>query len=157
MSVLGIQMAMAGLQVVSSIQAGRAAKREAAFNQAQYEQSARQSEIEALQQSNLRLRQLESATSSNLAFAAFLNRDPSDRSMKAFMDRQKEIAYSDVETIGSQAMMEASQKRSMAGMEASKGRSALMQGYLGAGSAIASGFWRYEMYKTDKTDKTGTG
>lgn len=153
MSVFAIQMAMTGLSVVSSLQQGRAARKQAAFNQAQYEQSSRQTEIEALQRSNIRLRQLETAESSNIAFQAFLGRDPSDRSMKAFMDRQKEIAYSDVESIASQGMMEASQKKSMASMEASKGRSALTQGYLGAGSAIASGFWRYEMYKTDKTGR----
>jgi len=155
MSVLGIQLAMTGLSAISSIQQGRAARKQAAFNQAQYEQSARQTEIEALERANVRLRQFETATSSNIAFQAFLGRDPSDRSMKAFMDRQKEIAYSDVQSIGSQGMMQASQQRSMAGMEASKGRAALMQGYLGAGSAIASGFWRYEMYKTDKL-KLGT-
>ena len=151
MSMFAIQVAATGLSVYSKIQEGRAARRQAQFNRAQYEFSAKQQELEALERSNIRLREFNSAQSANRAFAAFSNRDPSDRSLKAFMDRQKEIAYSDVSAIESQALIEASQKRTLAGMESQKARSALTQSFLGAGSAIASGLYRYELYKTDKT------
>ena len=143
-----IQVAATGLSVYSKIQEGRAARRQAQFNREQYEFSAKQQELEALEQSNIRIREFNSAQSANRAFAAFSNRDPSDRSLKAFMDRQKEIAYSDVSAIESQALIEASQKRRLADMEGQKARSAIRQSYLGAASAIASGLYRYHIYKT---------
>ena len=146
---LGIQIAATGLSMYSQIQQGKAAKSQAAFNRQQYEQSARQSEIEALQKANIRMRDFESAQSANMAFFSFMNRDTSDRSMKAFMDRQKEIALSDVESIESTGMMTASQQRAMAGMEAAKGRSAGREALLGATTSIVTGMYRYHQYKTD--------
>jgi len=147
MSMFGIQIAMTGLSALSSIQEGKARASEARFNAKQLEQSAKQSEIEGLQRANIRMREYETARSANTAFAAFLSRDPSDNSMKAFMDRQKEIAFSDVAAVETQSRAEASQSRTMAGMERSKGSSAMTSGLLGAGTSVATGFWRYKKYK----------
>lgn len=147
---LGIQIAMTGLSALSSIQEGKARASEASFNAKQLEQSAKQSEIEGLQRANIRMREYETAKSANTAFTAFLSRDVSDRSMKAFMDRQKEIAFSDVAAVETQSRAEVSQSRTMASMERAKGRTATTAGFLGAGTAIATGFWRHEQYKVGK-------
>ena len=140
------------LSVVSSLSAGRAARREAAFNRKQLEFKAKMQKAEAGERANLRLRDFDSAQASNRAFAAFIGRDPSDRSMKAFMDRQEEIAYQDVEAVESQALIDASQTRRLAAMEGVRGRNAIVQSYFNAGSAITTGLYRYHVYKTDKTE-----
>ena len=147
-----IQAAGTILGVVSTISAGRAARREAEFNRKQLEFKSKMQKLEASEKANLRLRDLDSAQASNRAFAAFLGRDPGDRSMKAFMDRQEEIAYQDVAALESGALVEASQTRRLAAMEGVRGRNAIVQSYFNAGSAIATGLYRYHVYKTDQTE-----
>ncbi len=145
---LGIQIAATGLSMYSNIQRGKALKAEAAFNRQQYEQQARQQEIAGLERANIRTQQYRTAESANQSFQAFLNRDTSDRSMKAFMDRQKEIAYSDISAIESGALQEASQSRTLGQMESFKGKNAIRTSYLNAASSLASGIYRYHIYKT---------
>ena len=139
------------LSLVSSLSAGRAAKREAEFNRQQLEFKAKMQKLEAQEKANLRLRDLDTAQASNRAFAVFIGRGPGDRSMKAFMDRQEEIAYQDVSALESGALIEASQTRRLAAMEGVRGRNAIVQSYFNAGSAITTGLYRYHVYKTDKT------
>jgi hypothetical protein len=145
---LGVQIAATGLSMYSSLQQGKALKREAAFNREQYKQQARQQEIAGLERANIRMQQYRTAESANQSFLAFLNRDTSDRSMKAFMDRQKEIAFSDIASIESGALQEASQSRTLAQMESFKGKNAVRTSYLNAASSLASGIYRYHIYKT---------
>lgn len=147
-----IQAAATGIQLFSSIYSGRAAKRQAQIEQEQRRFQAKLTKIEAAAAANQRLREFDSAQSSNIAFAAFMNRDPSDRSMKAFMDRQKEVAYTDAEMIESTGLIKATQQRMLADAAGVRGRNALIGSYLDAGSAVTSGLWRYEVYKTGNTE-----
>ena len=142
-----IQAIGTGLSVVSALQSGRAAKRQAQIEQEQRRFQAKLTKNEAAAAANQRLREFDSAQSSNIAFAAFMNRDPSDRSMKAFMDRQKEVAYTDAEMIESTGLIKATQQRMLADAAGVRGRNALIGSYLDAGSAVTSGLWRYEVYK----------
>lgn len=154
MSFMAIQTVGTVLSVVSALNQGRAAKREAEFNRQQLEFKAKMQKLEAQEKANLRLRDLDSAQASNRAFAAFIGRDPGDRSMKAFLDRQEEIAYQDVAALESGALIEASQTRRLAAMEGVRGRNAIVQSYFNAGTAITTGLYRYHMYKTDQTEIT---
>ena len=151
MNLFAIQAIGTGISVVSSIYSGRAAKRQAQIEQEQRRFQAKLTKIEAAAAANQRLRELDSAQASNIAFAAFMNRDPSDRSMKAFMDRQKEVAYTDAEMIESTGLIKATQQRMLADAAGVRGRNALIGSYLDAGSAVTSGLWRYEVYKTGQS------
>ena len=136
---LGIQIAATGLSMYSSMQRGKALKAEAAFNRQQYEQQARQQEIAGLERANIRTQQYRTAESANQSFRAFLNRDTSDK--------QKEIAFSDISAIESGALQEASQSRTLGQMESFKGQTAIKTSYLNAASSLASGIYRYHIYK----------
>ena len=135
------------LSVASSIAEGQAKANEAAYDTYQMQLNARQTKIEAFQKSNARLRDFQQAQSHNLAFFAFLNRDPSDRSLKGFMSAQEEIATKDAAQISSTGFMKASQQLQEADMARARGRNAMLAGYLGAGSAIASGFYQNQQTK----------
>lgn len=144
---LGIQIAATGLSMLSSLQQGKALKREAAFNREQYKQQAMQQEIAGLERANIRTQQYRTAESANQSFQAFLNRDTSDMSLRSFMNRQKEIAFSDISAIESGALQEASQSRTLGQMESFKGQTAIRTSYLNAASSLASGIYRYHIYK----------
>ena len=144
---LGIQIAATGLSMLSSLQQGKAIKREAAFNRDQYKQQAMQQEIAGLERANIRTQQYRTAESANQSFQAFLNRDTSDMSLRSFMNRQKEIAFSDISAIESGALQEASQSRTLGQMESFKGQTAIRTSYLNAASSLASGIYRYHIYK----------
>jgi len=144
---LGIQIAATGLSILSSLQQGKALKREAAFNREQYKQQAMQQEIAGLERANIRTQQYRTAESANQSFQAFLNRDTSDMSLRSFMNRQKEIAFSDISAIESGALQEASQSRTLGQMESFKGQTAIRTSYLNAASSLASGIYRYHIYK----------
>jgi hypothetical protein len=144
---LGIQIAATGLSMLSSLQQGKAIKREAAFNREQYKQQAMQQEIAGLERANIRTQQYRTAESANQSFQAFLNRDTSDMSLRSFMNRQKEIAFSDISAIESGALQEASQSRTLGQMESFKGQTAIRTSYLNAASSLASGIYRYHIYK----------
>jgi len=144
---LGIQIAATGLSMLSSLQQGKALKREAAFNRDQYKQQAMQQEIAGLERANIRTQQYRTAESANQSFQAFLNRDTSDMSLRSFMNRQKEIAFSDISAIESGALQEASQSRTLGQMESFKGQTAIRTSYLNAASSLASGIYRYHIYK----------
>lgn len=142
-----------GLSIVSTIAGGRAAKQEAAFNRAQLEFQSKMQKTQAAATANQRLRDFDTAQSQNNAFFAILNRDPSDRSLKAFMERQKEIAYSDVAAIESQGLIESSQTMRLAALQGIRGSNAIVTSFMNAGSALTTGLYRYHIYKTDKTDE----
>ena len=143
-----IQAIGTGISFVSAIYSGRAARRQAQIEQEQRQFQAKLTKIEAAAAANQRIREFDSAQASNIAFAAFMNRDPSDRSLKAFMDRQKEVAYTDAEMIESTGLIKATQQRMLADAAGVRGRNALIGSYFDAGSAVTSGLWRYEVYKT---------
>lgn len=136
------------LSVVSTLYSAREAKRAAQAEREQRLFQSKLTKIEASAAATQRLKEFDSAQSSNLAFAAFMNRDPSDRSMKAFLDRQKEIAYSDAEMAESTGLIQSSQQRMLANAAGRRARSAMIGGFLDAGSAVTTGLWRYEVSKS---------
>lgn len=56
--------------------------------------------------------------------------------------------------IESTGLIKATQQRMLADAAGVRGRNALIGSYLDAGSAVTSGLWRYEVYKTGKTEIT---
>lgn len=148
-----IQAIGTGLSIVSTIAAGRAARQEAEFNRKQLEFQSKMQKTQAAATANQRLRDFDTAESQNNAFFAILSRDPSDQSLKAFMKRQKEIAYSDVDAIESQGLIESSQTMRLAALQGIRGGNAIVTSFMNAGSALTTGLYRYHIYKTDKTDE----
>lgn len=147
-----IQAIGTGLSVVSALQSGRAARNQAAFEQQQLAFKAKQDEIVSLERINIRNAQFAANESVNRsAFFSGLGRDPSDRSVKAFLAKQKDMASKDVGTIESQTFIEASQTRLASAAAGARGRAAYYSSLLGAGSAVASGLFRYEEYKTTRS------
>ena len=157
MSLFAIQAIGTAISVVSAIRQGQQARDAARFEQQQQLFASKQTKVEAAATAAQRIRQFDSDQASNRAFAAFMGRDPNDRSLRAFNERQREIAYSDAEMAESTGLIRASQQRKLAEAAGIRARNAIIGSYLNAGSAIASGLWRYEIYKTDKTQLTGIG
>lgn len=151
MSMLGIQIAMTALSAASSLQQGRDAAAQANFDRQQTDLQINQEKITSLQKMNLRNQQFSSNESINRAtFFSGLNRDASDRSFKAFMQKQRELLSKDLEAVEGQTVSNISQlnlSKSVISMKANQAKQASL---LGAGSAIASGLYRYDQYKIDK-------
>ena len=137
----------AGLSAYSAIQGGRAAKQAAAFDAAQLEKQKKQVALEAIQRENDRMEQFESATASNIAWFAFSGRDMSDRSVKAFLDKQKDVAYSDVKRSNYQATAETARLGDQQRQRLYEGRQAQKASYIKAATSIASGWYKYETVK----------
>ena len=140
-----------GLSAYSSIQAGKAAKKEAQFNAAQMERDMELGRIEATQNATAMAQDYAMSVSANDAFFAFTGRDVSDRSVRAFMERQEEIYSTDISRLASDTNMRAQSVAAMAGAERQRGRNALTAGYLGAAQSIAGGIYQ------GSTVKTGSG
>jgi hypothetical protein len=137
-----------GLSAYSSIQAGKAAKKEAQFNAAQMERDMELGRIEATQNATAMAQDYAQSVSANDAFFAFTGRDVSDRSVRAFMERQEEIYSTDISRLASDTNMRAQSVAAMAGAERQRGRNALTAGYLGAAQSIAGGIYQAGTTKT---------
>ena len=137
-----------GLSAYSSIQAGKAAKKEAQFNAAQMERDMELGRIEATQNATAMAQDYAMSVSANDAFFAFTGRDVSDRSVRAFMERQEEIYSTDISRLASDTNMRAQSVAAMAGAERQRGRNALTAGYLGAAQSIAGGIYQAGTTKT---------
>lgn len=137
----------AAFSAFGSLQAGQAAAQQGRAQQAMYEQERRQNEIETLQRHNDRMAAYDSARASNLAWFAFSGRDPSDRSVKAFLDKQRQVAYTDVARSDAQGFAEGAQLAFQGQMARASGR-AKQQGYrIQALTTIASGLHNYNLTK----------
>ena len=137
-----------GLSAYSSIQSGKAAKKEAQFNAAQMERDMELGRIEATQNATAMAQDYAMSVSANDAFFAFTGRDVSDRSVRAFMERQEEIYSTDISRLASDTNMRAQSVAAMAGAERQRGRNALTAGYLGAAQSIAGGIYQAGTTKT---------
>ena len=96
----------AGFQSASaSYQAGQEERR-LKYEEAQNaEIEKRQSEIQAQQQQNNRLRDFAEAKAINEAFFAYAGRGASDQSAKAFFDYNEDIAYEDITRIANTSLI----------------------------------------------------
>ena len=131
-----------GLSAYSSIQSGKAEKKEAQFNAAQMERDMELGRMEATQNATAMAQDYAQSVSANDAFFAFTGRDVSDRSVRAFMERQEEIYSTDISRLASDTNMRAQSVAAMAGAERQRGRNALTAGYLGAAQSIAGGIYQ---------------
>lgn len=132
----------------SSLQAGAAARRAGEAQALQYKQEKRQNEIETLQRHNDRLASYDAARASNLAWFSFAGRDiTDDRSIKAFLDKQREVAFTDVARSDTQGYAEGAQLALQAQTARARGRSAQQAATIKAFSTISSGLYNYSTVK----------
>jgi folate-dependent tRNA-U54 methylase TrmFO/GidA len=146
------QIAGTGLKFVSALQGGQAAQDQAAFDNYQTELKINQDKIVGRQKMNLRNAQFAANESINRAtFLSGMNRDISDKSFRAFMERQRLINAEDVESIEAQTTMSVSQLKTAQKATSLRADQAKQAALLGAGSAIASGLFRYEQYRVGES------
>jgi hypothetical protein len=139
-----------GLQVAGAFQQARGVQEQTAFDIYQLQLKTKQDLLNAEQQQIQRIAELDANEKINRAvFFSGLNRDPSDRSLKAFFAKQREIASKDVNAINNQTTMMASQAKLQETALQRQSKSAYQAALLGAGSAVTSGYMRYQEYKTD--------
>lgn len=139
-----------GLKVAGTFQQARGVQEQTAFDIYQLQLKTKQDLLNAEQQQIQRIAELDANEKINRAvFFSGLNRDPSDRSLKAFFAKQREIASKDVNAINNQTSMMASQAKLQETALQRQSKSAYQAALLGAGSAVTSGYMRYQEYKTD--------
>ncbi len=139
-----------GLKVAGTFQQARGVQEQTAFDIYQLQLKTKQDLLNAEQQQIQRISELDANEKINRAvFFSGLNRDPSDRSLKAFFAKQREIASKDVNAINNQTSMMASQAKLQETALQRQSKSAYQAALLGAGSAVTSGYMRYQEYKTD--------
>mgnify|MGYP006908271845 FL=1 len=136
-----------GISAFAAIQQGNAARADAQRQAALYEQERRVNQLETLQRHNDRLNQYDAALATNTAWFAFAGRDASDRSVRAFLDKQREVAYTDVTRSDLQGYMEGQKLRMQADLSIARGRAAQRASQLSALSTITSGLFRYQQIK----------
>ena len=136
-----------GISAYAAIQQGNAARADAQRQAALYEQERRVNKLETLQRHNDRLNQYDAALATNTAWFAFSGRDASDRSVRAFLDKQRDVAYTDVTRSDLQGYMEGQKLRMQADLSLARGRAAQRASQLSALSTITSGLFRYQQIK----------
>ena len=142
------QMIGTVLSAFSSIQAGAAQRRAEEAQALQYEQEKRQNKIETMQRHNDRMADYDAARAANLAWFTFAGRDiTSDRSIKAFMDKQREVAFTDVARSDAQGYAEGAQLALQAQTARMRGRAAARAGVIKGMTTIASGLHKYNLTK----------
>ena len=144
------QIVGTGLKVAGSMQQAKAVKNQAAFDIYQLGLKTKQDTLNAEQAQIQRISELNANEKINRAvFFSGLNRDTSDRSLKAFFAKQREIASKDVNAINNQTTIMQSQANIQKSAIQRQTQSAYQAALLGAGTAVASGYMRFEEYKTD--------
>ena len=114
-------------------------------------------EAETKQKHSDRIEEYEVNLSSNTAQFAAQGVDSSSMSVKAFLDKQQDIAFSDVERSNFMGQMQASKLSIMAANERQRGRDAMTAGYLGAFGTLASGMYKYNYAKSSPPSGGGSG
>lgn len=135
------------ISAYAAIQQGNAARADAQRQAALYEQERRVNKLEVLQRHNDRLNQYDAALATNTAWFSFLGRDASDRSVRAFLDKQRDVAYTDITRSDLQGYMEDKKLGMQADLTIARGRSAQRASQLNALSTISSGLFRYQQIK----------
>jgi hypothetical protein len=146
---IALQAIGTGLSVMSSLQQGQAAKRQARYQEQQYRIQMEQEKLATLQRTNDRNEELLANEKINRAFLfSKLGRDPSDRSVKAFLEKQRTLASQDVDRLQSQHMQTMGNLQMSIGLARSTAKNAMTGSLLGAAGAVAGGLFRYYEYKT---------
>ena len=134
------QLLGAGISAYASIQAGKAREDAARMDAFNTETEREQGEVLALQQAASRRYEYDIATKTNVAMFAASGRDiGSDRSVEAFLEKQKEIAATDLSRLADQRQMEASARTREAMALRRGGRNARRASLLQAAGTMAYG------------------
>ena len=141
-------LGLSALSAYSTIQSGKAAQQAANAEAMQFEQERKQNEIIAMQRHVDRLNQYDAARANNLAWFSFAGRDVTDRSVKAFMDKQREVAFTDVNRSDAQGYADSSQLAMQANVTRMRGAMARRSANIQALTTIASGLYQYNTVKT---------
>jgi|TARA_E500000318_G_scaffold1125_2_gene1461 hypothetical protein len=142
-----LQIIGTAISAYSTIQGGRAARADANRQAALYEREKQLNKLETLQRHNDRLNQYDAALATNTAWFSFLGRDASDRSVRAFLDKQKEVAYTDITRSELQGFIEGERLGMQADLVRTRGRNQQRASQLSALSSITSGLFRYQQIK----------
>ena len=145
------QLLGAGISAYASIQAGKAKEDAARMDAFNTETEREQGEVLALQQAAQRRYEFDQATQANVAMFYASGRDVgSDRSVEAFLEKQKEIAATDLSRLAQQRQMEASARTREAMALRRGGRNARRASLLQAAGTMTRGISDYQ-----KTAATG--
>lgn len=137
------------LQSVGAVAGGIGAKKEAELNAYRMKTDMILGEVRTSQMARQRLDEYRQATSANIAAFSAAGRDiGSDRSVKAFLDKQREVAMTDVGRIGTQAELERLQSQQAMATERRRGRTALATSLISAASSAGEGLYRAQDIKT---------
>ena len=157
MSLLFLAAATA-LTAYGQISAGKAENEAAKRDAYNLETDRIMSQAQAQQQSNRRLELYRSNMSSNIAQFAASGRDiGADRSVAAFLEKQKEVAASDVSDIQRMGRMQASKLRMQSTTAIMEGFAAEKAGYIAGYTTIASGLYKASMAVTPSGGGGGGG
>jgi hypothetical protein len=139
-----------GLSVFSSLQKGGIGKSQARFDQQQLKIQMEQNKLATLERMNDRNEQWLANEKINRAYTfSKLGRDPSDRSFKAFQQKNRELAAQDTDRLQTQHAQTMGKLKMEVQMSRMAEKNAYTGALLGAGSAVASGLFRYQVYKSD--------
>ena len=143
------QLIGAGISAMASIQAGKAKEDAARMDAFNTETEREQGEVLALQQAAQRRYEYDIATKTNVAMFAASGRDiGSDRSVEAFLEKQKEIAATDLSRLAQQRQMEASARTREAMALRRAGKNAKRASLLQAAGTMARGIQDYQTTRT---------
>jgi hypothetical protein len=134
------QLVGAFMSAKASMEAGKAKEDAARMDAFNTETEREQGEVLALQQASERRYQYDLATKTNVAMFAASGRDiGSDRSVEAFLEKQKEIAATDLSRLAEQRRAEASARTREAMAYRRGGRNARRASMLRATATMATG------------------
>lgn len=137
------------LQSVGSVIGGIGAKKEAELTAYRMKTDMILNEVRSSQMARQRLEEYRQATSANIAAFSAAGRDiGSDRSVKAFLDKQREIAMTDVGRIDTQSELDRLQSQQAMATERRRGRTALAGSLISAGTSLGEGLYRVQDIKT---------
>ncbi len=152
---MSLQLFMAGVNIVSSIAAGQAAKAESELNVFNMETDQVWRDAIAGQQNNERMTQYNLAKSANVAMFSATRDVGSDMSVAAFMESNKKTVGKDVRRVTQQRSQENFRAQGAMGAERRRGQNAAMAGLFDALGFAAKGFSDYSQTKIGHVDKTG--
>ena len=137
------QLIGAFMSARASMEAGKAKEDAARMDAFNTETEREEGEVLALQQAASRRYEYDLATSTNVAMFAASGRDiGSDRSVEAFLEKQKEIAATDLSRLAQQRSMEANARTREALALRRGGRNARRASILQATATMATGIQR---------------
>lgn len=147
-----LEFLMLGSSIVSaggSVLGGFGAQSSAELNAYNIETQRILSEAEAKARSNQRMEEYRSNLSSNIASFAAAGRDIGgmDRSVKAFLDRQKEIAFTDVSRSEFMGQQESARLQAEATATRREGQARAISGTINAFTTLAGGLYDYQQIK----------